>query len=1135
MQRRRTILAGLAVLLSIVPSALARTRPAKPPGTTRLIYSIEMPATERLSTGLGLGVLYDPAVLRFERFGDAAPDVFLFSAEPELVVDPDHAGSSAALLRLTWLNASGEWAAARSGATLATVQFVRIADAATDVRVISLSADESHGVAPAATRIAPDASAGAARLDTRPVEKSAVRMTAAAVTFPAGQCTPDVDGNGKLDALTDGILLLRHLFGYSGTPLTAGAVGSGAARTTPADIKNFLAQSDCFDLLDIDGNGKPDALTDGVVLIRQMFGFSGNDLVRGALDPNARRTSADGINTTVQAYSVPRDVLLNTTLASGAATNDASGDFGVGATGGSVTFTLTQGTDYAGHRVIDVTKSGTGEVSLVLPPAPAGPPANVPVSVAARLVHLGALANIVSQPWDDVARFEEKWFYKCGAENRLPESVQSGGVQPLVSSQPCLLPFNSMHVAQYPAVQLVSSCSPSTTSCYSGKEAVLFVHGFTPFIFDSDLGGGPGTWGRLPDRVKEAGYVPFEFRWITAARFDDVAVDLKAAIQTIASNTGKKVHIVAHSFGGLLVRQLLKDSPSVASYIADVTSLGTPHSGIATSISCPNPPNVPLPKGSDNIALAGCEQISCYQAGFDSLFNINDRFGARASLQSIYQLDNAAGYLVAQLGQSIGSFPSVDWLSLMGLSSVLGLKFSTGDHLISYEGQRFIPSMTLANACPGNGVTTPLSTASARGAGRLWERVLGFSGEPQPGGAPTASTDANAPFGYAHTSYLTDIGMSAEADVSCAQVSGCTHNTVKYLVGTDSSFFLLNNTSWLAAHSGTVSAQSITFHITVADSVTHVPISGTIVSIYSGGSGPSTVTGPTGAASLTLPFQASSTYDLQVRATGYVSLQSSFSSSATLAGTPTELGTRLLVSKTAVGTGTLAGTVQDATTGFGIANAAVTVRRSDRLTPSFTGTATSAGGYSAGSLPAGTYVVSATAAGYLSASSEVTVAAGTPSVGNVALSPQLNAGQARIVLTWGALPTDLDSHLQKIASNGTEEYHIYWPAKSGTNGDNLDLDDTSSYGPETVTIQSINASARYHYWVHRYSTSGTIAGSPARVTVTTNAGTLTFNAPASATGTDWVVFDIVSGQIVPCSGSCNVAPNPNFAPEFPKP
>ena len=53
-------------------------------------------------------------------------------------------------------------------------------------------------------------------------------------------CTLDVDGNGVQDALTDGLLILRALFGLTGTAVTTNAVGSNAARSSWTDIKAYL-------------------------------------------------------------------------------------------------------------------------------------------------------------------------------------------------------------------------------------------------------------------------------------------------------------------------------------------------------------------------------------------------------------------------------------------------------------------------------------------------------------------------------------------------------------------------------------------------------------------------------------------------------------------------------------------------------------------------------------------------------------------------------------------------------------------------------------------------------------------------------------------------------------------------------
>lgn len=50
----------------------------------------------------------------------------------------------------------------------------------------------------------------------------------------------DVDGNGVFDPLTDGLLILRFGFGFSGQTLTTGAVGSGCTRCDASSIAEYL-------------------------------------------------------------------------------------------------------------------------------------------------------------------------------------------------------------------------------------------------------------------------------------------------------------------------------------------------------------------------------------------------------------------------------------------------------------------------------------------------------------------------------------------------------------------------------------------------------------------------------------------------------------------------------------------------------------------------------------------------------------------------------------------------------------------------------------------------------------------------------------------------------------------------------
>lgn len=108
----------------------------------------------------------------------------------------------------------------------------------------------------------------------------------------------DIDGNGKAEPLTDGLLMIRYLFGFRGNALTNGAIGSGAKRS-PAQIEAYLNQGRSY--LDVDENGNPDALTDGLLIMRYYFKFTGNTLINKAVAPNASRKTAAAIEALIEA------------------------------------------------------------------------------------------------------------------------------------------------------------------------------------------------------------------------------------------------------------------------------------------------------------------------------------------------------------------------------------------------------------------------------------------------------------------------------------------------------------------------------------------------------------------------------------------------------------------------------------------------------------------------------------------------------------------------------------------------------------------------------------------------------------------------------------------------------------------
>lgn len=56
-------------------------------------------------------------------------------------------------------------------------------------------------------------------------------------------CTLDVDGNGSLDPLTDGLMIVRAMFGLTGTAVTSGAIAGNSARNTWALVRAYLNAS----------------------------------------------------------------------------------------------------------------------------------------------------------------------------------------------------------------------------------------------------------------------------------------------------------------------------------------------------------------------------------------------------------------------------------------------------------------------------------------------------------------------------------------------------------------------------------------------------------------------------------------------------------------------------------------------------------------------------------------------------------------------------------------------------------------------------------------------------------------------------------------------------------------------------
>ena len=243
--------------------------------------------------------------------------------------------------------------------------------------------------------------------------------------------------------------------------------------------------------------------------------------------------------------------------------------------------------------------------------------------------------------------------------------------------------------------------------------------------------------------------------------------------------------------------------------------------------------------------------------------------------------------------------------------------------------------------------------------------------------------------------------------------------------------------------------------------------------------------------------------------------------------TTTYLEAVLQIDNSHSGTGNVSGRILNAQNGTGVTGLTINLREGINVT---TGTilATistgSDGFYSFQNLNAGNYTGEVSGTGYNTTYFTITCIGGnTTADQDAVITPILSSGETRIILTWGETPPDLDSHLTGPLPDGTR-FHMYYPYAQSNSGSpwpqyvTLDLDDTTSYGPETTTIyQQIDGVYRFsvHDYTNRASSSTTaLSNSFAQVKVYRGSNLVaTFNVPPNREGTLWTVFELSGDRI----------------------
>lgn len=127
----------------------------------------------------------------------------------------------------------------------------------------------------------------------------------------------------------------------------------------------------------------------------------------------------------------------------------------------------------------------------------------------------------------------------------------------------------------------------------------------------------------------------------------------------------------------------------------------------------------------------------------------------------------------------------------------------------------------------------------------------------------------------------------------------------------------------------------------------------------------------------------------------------------------------------------------------------------------------------------------------------------------------LGVPKVQIVLTWGIQPVDLDAHL--TIPTAPARGHVFFGTKNTGNA-NLDTDDTSSFGPEIISIFKLHTGT-YRYSVHHFAGEGNISSSKAHVHMTIEGqGIFQMDPPGNAKGRGdlWVLwdFEVRDGRVI---------------------
>ena len=230
-------------------------------------------------SGLGLRVHFDSSILTLNSVSDILQQDIIVSGEGPLAdaEDFDNDPQTNSYITFGWASLFNNWPNTAFPSVLAKISFG--VSGAIDTEAISSTAVNFSGITTAAGY----------EFDSQSY----------VLELSEDETTWDFDGNGDADALTDGLIMMRYSFGLRGDSMANNAMASDSQMSV-SQVEERLTGA--MKIADIDDDGYVDALTDGLLLLRHLFAMDDESFSHGAVAHSASRKTKHALKHHLNKY-----------------------------------------------------------------------------------------------------------------------------------------------------------------------------------------------------------------------------------------------------------------------------------------------------------------------------------------------------------------------------------------------------------------------------------------------------------------------------------------------------------------------------------------------------------------------------------------------------------------------------------------------------------------------------------------------------------------------------------------------------------------------------------------------------------------------------------------------------------------